>query len=119
VLALGATDDGKAISNFCTSALDSAVCRKFAGAPATVTDFMLAFEFNLTVSVRPGPFPTLVALSVAVTPMSRCSGWTLTFRSNELTCQITVVVVWPRIAAGAWSNNKRSVQTIIVFILGK
>src|SRR6185503_4728069 len=88
--AFGATAAGKVISTRCRSPRGSCPGLKLAAALPTVTDFTLALELRRSVSVRPGPLPTFVALMVATPLSERSAGCTFALTSNELTCQMTV-----------------------------
>src|ERR1043165_8173035 len=112
--AFGATADGKAISIFARSR--SVLGRNVAAAPATATDATFALEFIRTVSVRPAVPPTLVALSVATTLITRSVCCTFALTSNELTCQMTGAVVCAP-AYAQTQSNRRSERNVFIFVV--
>ena len=69
----------------CKSPRVSVPGRNVAAAPATATDFTLAFEFRRTVSVRPALLPTFVAFSEAMTLSVRSACCTFALTSYEVT----------------------------------
>src|ERR1044072_5820135 len=112
--AFGATADGKAISIFARSR--SVPGRNVAAAPSPATDATFALEFIRTVSVRPAVPPTLVALSVATTLITRSVCCTFALTSNELTCQMTGAVVCAPAYAQTQSNRRRE-RNVFIFVV--
>src|SRR5689334_10652947 len=110
---LGATDDGKAISIFCSS-LRSVPGRNPVAAPPTATDATFAFACKRTVSVRPALPPTFVAFSVATTFTTRSACCTFALTSNEVTCQMTGAGVCAPACAQTQSNSSSDRNVFIV-----
>ena len=112
--AFGATGDGNVISTRCRSPLVSVPGRNVAAAPATATDFTLAFAFRRTVSVRPVLPPTFVAFNEATTFSTRSACCTFALTSYKVTCQMTGAAVCASTRAQTHNNRSKERSVFII-----